>query len=180
MVFPLTTIKKFHVEIVFVAWLRDLSWEVKIVFFSLSFCHLICLFFDCKYNLHLPLFSLIVMAIPACTCEQVHIQHSFEFLCVVSGISVYVWLKRYLRAATRVSIFFPFSLFVFLFSSLQYHTCMFFFIPSARSLRFGSRLWKVNIDQNWNLFYHYLFQRTPVIYNFISQENMFLFTIYFH
>ena len=24
------------------------------------------------------------------------------------------------------------------------------FIPSARSLRFGSRLWKVNIDQNWN------------------------------
>ena len=46
-------------------------------------------------------------------------------------------------------------------------------IPSARSLRFGSRLWKVNIDQNWNLFYHYLFQRTPVIYNFISQENVF-------
>ena len=84
-----------------------------------------------------------------------------------------------------------------------------FFIPSARSLRFGSRLWKVNIDQNWNLFYHYLFQRTPVlscedllisslhrsantwifiylkswtpvIYKFISQENMFLFAIYFH
>ena len=55
-----------------------------------------------------------------------------------------------------------------------------FFNPSARSLRFGSRLWKVNIDQNWNLFYHYLFQRTPVIYKFISQENMFLFAIYFH
>ena len=30
------------------------------------------------------------------------------------------------------------------------------------------------------LFYHYLFQRTPVIYNFISQENVFLFAIYFH
>ena len=30
------------------------------------------------------------------------------------------------------------------------------------------------------LFYHYLFQRTPVIYNFISQENVFLFPIYFH
>ena len=27
---------------------------------------------------------------------------------------------------------------------------IYFFIPSARSLRFGSRLWKVNIDQNWN------------------------------
>ena len=32
MVFPLSTIKKFHAEIVFVAWPRDLSWEVKIVF----------------------------------------------------------------------------------------------------------------------------------------------------
>ena len=32
MFFPLSTIKKFHVEIVFVAWLRDLSWEVKIFF----------------------------------------------------------------------------------------------------------------------------------------------------
>ena len=30
------------------------------------------------------------------------------------------------------------------------------------------------------LFYHYLFQRTPVIYNFISHENVFLFAIYFH
>ena len=56
----------------------------------------------------------------------------------------------------------------------------FFLIPSVRSLRFGSRLWKVNIDQKWNLFYHYLFQRTPVIYNVISRENVFLFAIYFH
>ena len=30
------------------------------------------------------------------------------------------------------------------------------------------------------LFYHYLFQRTPVICDFISQENVFLFAIYFH
>ena len=53
-------------------------------------------------------------------------------------------------------------------------------IPSARSLRFGSRLWKVNIDQNWNLLYHYLFpERTPAIYDFISQEDVFLFAIYF-
>ena len=29
-------------------------------------------------------------------------------------------------------------------------------------------------------FYHYLFQRTPVICDFISQENVFLFAIYFH
>ena len=30
--FPLSTIKKFHVEMVFVAWLRDLSREIKIVY----------------------------------------------------------------------------------------------------------------------------------------------------
>ena len=30
------------------------------------------------------------------------------------------------------------------------------------------------------LFYHYLFQRTPLICDFISQENVFLFAIYFH
>ena len=54
-------------------------------------------------------------------------------------------------------------------------------IPSARSLRFGSRLWKVNIDQNWNLLYHYLFlERTPAIYDFVSQEDVFLLAIYFH
>ena len=32
MLFPISTIEKFHAEIVFVAWLRDVSWEVKIVY----------------------------------------------------------------------------------------------------------------------------------------------------
>ena len=36
MFFPLSTIKKFYAEIVFVAWLRDLSWEVKIVYLFLQ------------------------------------------------------------------------------------------------------------------------------------------------
>ena len=71
-----------------------------------------CFFFR-KYHPHLLSFSLIVMAFPACTCELVHIQHSFEFLCVVSGLVMQVWLKRYLHAATRVPTFSPFSLFVF-------------------------------------------------------------------
>ena len=39
-------------------------------------------FFPRKYHPHLLSFSLIVMAFPACTCELVHIQHSFEFLCM--------------------------------------------------------------------------------------------------
>ena len=167
MFFPLSTIKKFHVEIVFVAWLRDLSWEVKIVCLflleSTSRKFLILLLFHlpvfyCKYRLHLLLFSLIVMAFPACTCKPgprcVGLQH--DFLCFLLFLNLYFY-----------------SL-----SCIITHVC--FLIPSARSLRFESRLWKVNIDPNWNLFYHYLFQRTPVIYNFISQENVILFGIYFH
>ena len=57
--FPLSIIKKFHAEIVFVAWLRDLSWEVEIVYLffkktllenSQTFCYFICLFFDRRYR----------------------------------------------------------------------------------------------------------------------------------
>ena len=169
MYFPLSTIKKFHVEIVFVAWLRDLSWEVKIVFLffkktppesSLSFCHLICLFFDCKYHLHLPLFSLIVMAFPACTCELVHIQDSFEFLWVVSGLVCRSGSKD---ICTLQHGFLCFLLFLYLYfhslACIITHLC--FFIPSARSLRFGSRPWKVNIDQNWNPFLSLLVSENP-------------------
>ena len=95
---------------------------------SLSSCYLICLFFSRKYHPHLLSFSLIVMAFPACTCEPVHIQHSFEFLCVVSGLVMQVWLKRYLHAATRVPTFSPFSLFVFYsLPCIITHVC--FFIP---------------------------------------------------
>ena len=114
---------------------------------SLLFRYLICLFFDCKHHLHLSLFSLIVMAFPACTCEAARILHSFEFLCVVLGLGVQVWLKRYLHPATRVSVFSPFSLFAFYsLSCIMTHVC--FFITSVRSLRVGSRLRKVNTDQN--------------------------------
>ena len=73
-----------------------------------------------------------------------------------------------------LSFYFPFFFFSILFLALS-HVSFFF-----NSLRFGSRLWKVNIYQNSNLFYHYFFQRTPVLYNFISQSNVFLFVIYFH
>ena len=78
--------QKFHAEIVFVAWLRDLSWEVKMVCLflleSTSRKFLILLLFHlpvfyCKYRLHLLLFSLIVLAFPSCTCEPVGIQHPF-------------------------------------------------------------------------------------------------------
>ena len=50
-------------------------------------------------------------------------------------------------------------------------------VPSVHSLRFGSRIWKVIIDQNSNPFFHF-FQRNPVIHDLISQENVFSFGIY--
>ena len=69
--------------------------------------------------------------------------------------------------------------FIFIFILLLAISHMYvILIPSARSLRFGSRLWKVNIDQNdqnWNLSYYYLFQRTPVIYNFLKRMCFYLF-----
>ena len=119
------------------------------------------------------------MAFPACTCEPVHIQHSFKFLCEVSGLGVQVWLKRYLHTATRVSMFSPFSLFVFLFSSLHYHSYVFLFpqhVPSDLEVGYEKSI----LTRTETLLFHYLFQRTPVICNFISQENVFLFAIYFH
>ena len=147
---------------------------------SQSFCYLICLSFDCKYHLHLLLFSLIVMAFPACMCEPVHIQRSFEFLCVLSGLGwVGLAQKVSARCNTGSYVFFFFFICIFILFLALSHMHV-YFSPSVRSLRFGSRLWNVNIEQNWNLFYHYLFQRTPVIYNFISQDNVFLFAIYFH
>ena len=114
------------------------------------------------------------------SCVHVHIQHSFEFLCMLSGLG-WVGLAQKISArcntASYVFSFFFICIFI-LFLALSHMYV--YFAPSVRSLRFGSRLWNVNIEQNWNLFYHYLFQRTPVIYNFISQENVFLFAIYFH
>ena len=76
-------------------------------------------------------------------------------------------------------MFSPFSLFVFLFSSLHYHSYVFLFpqhVPSDLEVGYEKSI----LTRTETLFYHYLFQRTPVIYNFISQENVFLFAIYFH
>ena len=85
------------------------------------------------------------------------------------------------RASNTGSCGFSFSLIcIFILSLALSYMYVFFLILSAPTSDLESRLWKVNIDQKWNLFHHYLFQRTPVIYDVISQENVFLFAIYFH
>ena len=95
-------------------------------------------FFDCKYYLHFPLFSLIVMAFPACTCEQVLIQHSFEFLCVVSGIKC-VGLAQKISARCNTGFYvFSFS-FICIFILLLALSHMYVFFHSLSAF---PQIWK--------------------------------------
>ena len=77
-------------------------------------------------------------------------------------------------------MFSPFSLleFFILFLALS-HIYVFLFpqrVPSDLEAGYEQSI----LNRAEILFYHYLFQRTPVICNFISQENVFLFAISFH
>ena len=56
---------------------------------------------------------------------------------------------------------FPLFLYLYFYSLACIITHLCFFIPSARSLRFGSRPWKVNIDQNWNPFLSLFVSENP-------------------
>ena len=127
MLFPPSTIKKFHAKILFVAWLCDLSWEVKM--FHLFFQGKTSRKFLSLLLIYLPVFWLRISSCHGLSC--VHVRASwYEFHCVVCRCG---WLKRYLHAAkvqaTRVPMLSPFSLFVFVSSFLHYHICMFFLFP---------------------------------------------------
>ena len=106
----------------------------KFLIFLLSYLPV----FYCKYRLHLLLFSLIVLAFPACTCEPVGIQHPFQFF--------FAWCRAKVCKSDSKDIctlqhrflcFLLFLYFYFLFSFLHMYVIL---IPSASSLRFGSRL----------------------------------------
>ena len=127
MLFQPSTIKKFHAKILFVAWLCDLSWEVKM--FHLFFQGKTSRKFLSLLLIYLPVFWLRISSCHGLSC--VHVRASwYEFHCVVCRCG---WLKRYLHAAkvqaTRVPMLSPFSLFVFVSSFLHYHICMFFLFP---------------------------------------------------
>ena len=108
----------------------------KFLIFLLSYLPV----FYCKYRLHLLSFSLIVLAFPACTCESVGIQHSFEFF--LRGVRPRcVGLARKIFAHCNTGSYVFSFLFVFisiLFLALSHMYVI--LIPSVRSLRFGSRL----------------------------------------
>ena len=110
-----------------------------------------------------------------CTCDLAGIQHSFEFLFVVSGLGVEVWLKRCLRAekgqATRVSMFYPFIFpFFFQFSFLHYHMYHFFLIPSdlevgsGKSIFTRTQIFSITIFFKGPLFFITLFLNRMCFY----------------
>ena len=108
----------------------------KFLIFLLSYLPV----FYCKYRLHLLSFSLIVLAFPACTCEPVGIQHSFEFfLRGVRPRCIGLARKTSAHCNTGSYVFSFLFIFIFiLFLALSHmHVIL---IPSVRSLRFGSRL----------------------------------------
>ena len=151
MLFPLSTIKKFHAEIVFVAWLRDLSWAVTIVYLffqestSRKFFNLLLFYW--------PVFRLQILSVSAIIFAECH---GPSCVCVRAS-----WCTALFRVSLRGvrlrCVGLAFFICIFILSLALSHMYDFFLIPSARSLRFESRLLKVSIDQKWNLFYHYLF-----------------------
>ena len=132
MLFPPSTIKKFHAKISFVAWLCDLSWEVKM--FHLFFQGKTSRKFLSLLLIYLPVFWLRISSCHGLSC--LHVRASwYEFHCVVCRCG---WLKRYLHAAkvqaTRVpmlSLFF--YLYLYPLSCNIIYVCFFLFplcVPS--------------------------------------------------
>ena len=179
--FPLSTIKKFHAEIVFVAWQRDLSWEVKIVGLfllestSTKFLILLLFYlpiFYCKYRLHLLLFSLIAFAFPACTCEPIGIQHPFGvFLRGVGPRCVGLARKISAHCNTGSYVFSFFFIFIFiLFPTLSHMYVI--LIPSARSLKVGYEKSILTRTENFSI--NICFLKEPLLFmNFFLKRMCF-------
>ena len=94
----------------------------------------------------------------------------------LGGVGVTQKISTLCKGASNVGSC-VFSLMYLFICSFRIIIHIWFLVPSVHSLRFGGKIWKVNIDQNSNPFFH-LFQRTPVIHDLISQENVFSFGIY--
>ena len=159
------------IEIVFVAWMRDLSWEVNIVYLFFSRRHIYRKFLILLSS-YFPVFWLQIssaFAIIFADCHGlscVHVRASScraLFRVSLGGVGLrWVGLAEKISARCNTGSYVFSFFFIWIFHSLPCiitHLC--FFIPSARSLRFGSRLWKVNIDQNLNPFLSLFVSENP-------------------
>ena len=168
MLFPLSTIKKFHAEIIFVAWLRDVF---VYLFFqgntSRKFLNLLLFYLPGFWPQISSAFAIIFAECHGLSSVQVRaswqaalfrvLLRGVGFRCVGLTQNISARCKRASHTGSYVYLYFN------CLSCNIIDVCFCFHSLSlARSLRFGSRLWKVNIDQNWNSFHHFLFKRTPV------------------
>ena len=132
----------------FIFFFQDISRKFLILLLSYFFIFLTAnIIFICYF------FSLIIMAFPACTCEPVHIQHSF--VCK-SGSKVICTLQHG---------FLCFLLFLYLYCyyllCIITHLCFLFPQRVPPDLEGGYE--KSILTRTETLFYHYLFQRTRLI-----------------
>ena len=171
------------------AWLHDLARKVKIVYLffhentSVKFLILLLLYLPIFWLQISSVFAIIFADYHGLSC--VHVWASWYtalFQISLRGVGLKcVGLAQKISARCNTSSYvFSFSfIWIFILLLALSHIYVFLFpqcVPS--DLEVGRE--KSILTRTEILFYHYLFQRTPVIYNFISQENVFLFAIYFH
>ena len=118
---------------------------------------------------------------PSCVCVR-GIWYTALFRVSLRGVGLRcVGLPRKIsaRGNTGSHVFSFFFIWIFILLLALSHIYVFLFpqrVPS--DLEVGHE--KSILTRTEILFYHYLFRRTPVICDFILQENVFLFAIYFH
>ena len=170
------------IEIIFVAWMRDLSWEVKIVYLffqedtSRKFLILLLSYFPVFWLQISSAFAIIFADCHGLSCVHVRAS-SYRTLFRVSlgGVGLRcVGLAEKISARCNTGSYVFSFFFIHSLPFIITHLC--FFIPSDLEAGYEKSI----LTRAEILFYHYLFQRTPVICNFISQENVFLFAISFH
>ena len=133
MFFPLSTIKKFHSEIVFVVWLRDVRSKNCLSFFlqentSTKFLSFLLFYFPFFLLKISSAFAIIFVDCQGLSCVHVRARwYTAPFRVSLRGVGPRcVGLARKVSSKTDSYMFFTFYLFVFLLSFLHYHTCMWF------------------------------------------------------
>ena len=173
-----------RIGIVFVGSLRDLLWEVKIVhlFFqegtSTKFLILLLSYFPVFWMQMSSAFAIIFADCHGLSCVHVRASSYTGLFSSFPG-----WCRAYVCRSGSKDIcmlqhgFLCFLLFLYsYFHSLAcIITHLWFFITSARSLRFGSRPWKVNIDHNWNpLLSLFVSENPPHLWLYFSRKCVFI------
>ena len=176
MYFPLSTIKKFHVEIVFVAWLRDLMRSKNsLSFFSKDtsgkFLILLLSYLPGFWLQTSSAFTIIFADCHGLSCVHVRASsYTALFRVSLRGVGLRcVGLAQKMSARCNTgSYVFSFFFVCFLFSSLHYYVCMFFpfpqRVPSDLEVGYGKSILSRT---------YYLFQRTSVIYNLFLKRTCF-------